>query len=234
MQVSEQHDGALHFAFTEENFNRAWFTDDALRREAKILQVGLSSGTACYSFDGRYVLEQQSWKQSFWRGHGRTQGWQVFELLSELYGAGLPVRRPLAIMAAKHGIGGVSHILVYQLADMESISSVLKTRSVPENIWQGLGALLRQLHDLQVSVNELTLEDFVLNSQGQLFLNRVKGVVGNSSKNTVWKQDELQSLLTSIVELRKASASLFFEDQDWLTVTQAYMTRAQSDFSNKG
>lgn len=229
MDVKEVHASISHLAFTEPDFDRTWLTEDYLSSCSPLSSVGSPGQTDSYSFDDRYVYDLWRWKKSFWRGYFRSDGWKTFGLLTELYKAGLPVPRPLAVEVDKRGVFGGSRMLTYRIADAEVLSEVLKTRAIPDFIWEQVGALLRQLHDLKVSLKGLCVDDFVLNGQGKLFMRRVQKLARNDSKKTAWKQSELQSLLTSILSLRESSNTCFFDDSDWLAVTQAYLTRAKLD-----
>lgn len=229
MKFEESYQNTSYTAWTESDFQQAWLEAAVLSRSELVEQ---GRGKAVYRFEDRYAYDVWCWSKAFGRDLKKSPAFEAFHILVDLTQMGVPVCRPLAVVVERNRLTTQARLLTYELAEAETCSEVLCKREIPENIWQQLGALTRQLHDLKVSLKDLSLDAFVLNSQAKLFLRKVYGLSKNQTVDSAWKQIELQSLLTSILEMRQREPHFFFDDRDWLALTQAYMTRARPEAGN--
>lgn len=213
---------------TEAECDPNWLDADFLAGAEAAASFMRDSSVTAYALDGRYVYEAIHWSGGIWRGVDKHPAKVTFDILSELQSAGLPVVRPLAAMVKrKRVLQSEGALIWYQLAEGKTLPAALEDDPLAETSWQQLGAFIRQLHDLKISLGDLDGRDFVLLSNGKLFLNKVCGLHRKTDSHPAWTQLELQSLLTSLIEAREAGEARHFKDSNWLALTAAYIHRAR-------
>ena len=80
-----------------------------------------------------------------------TRSVAEFQLLNQLYQADVAVPKPVAarVKKGKLGICYQADILIEKIENAQDLTALLQTQQLPNDIWQAIGKLIHQLHDLQ-------------------------------------------------------------------------------------
>ena len=87
-----------------------------------------------------------------------------FQLLNQLNQAGVAVPKPIAarVKKGKLGICYQADILIEKIENAQDLTALLQTQQLPNDIWQAIGKLIRQLHDLQICHTDLNAHNILV------------------------------------------------------------------------
>ncbi len=230
IEAVETVDGKSRMAVAEEGFDPRCFDADYLAGQGWIVQGDTRvDNTLCFSPDGRYEFELWQGEKRLWRGLDRAEGWREFQLLLEMTNLGVPVARPVAVRVERSGLFYRGSIVRYRLVEADSLRQRLERGQTSELMWQQTGALLRQFHDLGISIPNIAADNVVINSREKLFFADFSQAFRPVGKSDQWKHRNLEHLLQSLLTAREQSKYFAFDDGDWLTLTKAYIARARPE-----
>ncbi|MGV6858042.1 MAG: lipopolysaccharide kinase InaA family protein [bacterium] len=209
-------------------FSAECFNPDYLATQGWLLDAEKpESDTVCFSPDGRYEFELWRGKRRFWRGLEQADGWREFQLLLDMTQRGVPVARPVAASVDRTGLRYQGAVIRYRLVEADTLRQRLERGQTAEMMWQQAGALLRQFHDLGISLPNIAADNVVINSREKLFFADFTQAFRPSGKGGQWKHRNLEHLLQSLLAARETNPRMAFDDGDWLTLTKAYIARAR-------
>ncbi len=152
-------------------------------------------------------------------GWEKTRCAQELALLQRLVDGGVNVPRPVAARAVRHGCYYQADILVEKVPNASDLVAVLKQRSLSQDEWLKVGALIRQMHDLQVCHTDLNIHNILMDGEGAFWL--IDFDKCYQSKGDSWKAGNLQRLLRSLhKELKKCG--ILWQESHWAYLEQGY------------
>ena len=95
-----------------------------------------------------------------------TRSVAEFQLLNQLHQAGVAVPKPIAarVKKGKLGICYQADILIEKIENAQDLTALLQTQQLPNDIWQAIGKLIRQLHDCKFAIRISMLIIFSFNN----------------------------------------------------------------------
>ncbi|MCK3658258.1 3-deoxy-D-manno-octulosonic acid kinase [Pasteurellaceae bacterium Pebbles2] len=151
-----------------------------------------------------------------------TRSFAELRLLEKLHAAGLPVPKPIAAKVEKGWFYYRADILMEKIENAQDLTAVLQHQSLPSEIWQQIGRLIRQLHDLQICHTDLNAHNILL----QVIDNQSKCWLLDFDKcgeksGDFWKADNLQRLHRSFMK-EVGRMQIQFSPQNWQDLLDAY------------
>ncbi|PJG84694.1 3-deoxy-D-manno-octulosonic acid kinase [Conservatibacter flavescens] len=153
----------------------------------------------------------------------KTRSFAEFSLLNQLYLANFPVPKPIGARVKKTPFGFYSaDILIEKIENAQDLTALLQHRSLSEKAWQHIGALIRQLHDLQIHHSDLNAHNILVqhNSVNEKYWLIDFDKCGQKSGNS-WKQENLNRLHRSF-QKEKTRMHIQFGEQDWAQLLTGY------------
>ena len=92
-----------------------------------------------------------------------------FQLLNQLHQAGVAAPKPIAARVKKRQIGVFvtkQISLIEKIENAQDLTALLQTQQLPNDIWQAIGKLIRQLHDLQICHTDLNAHNILVQQLG--------------------------------------------------------------------
>lgn len=134
-----------------------------------------------------------------WPGLELTRPWREWHLLAELHSLGLPVPRPVAAQATRHGIGYRGDLITRRIPGAQSLAELLaRGASAP---WHETGACIRRFHAAGVWHADLNAHNILADHDGAVWLldfdrgERRRPAAG-------WQQANLERLARSLRKLQ--------------------------------
>lgn len=182
-------------------------------------------------------IEQQDWvlrhyqrggvvarfiKDSYlWMGLHRTRPWREWHMLQKLYSWPLPVPRPIAARASRHGLFYKADIITQRLVDARSLTECIKETQLSRERWRAIGTCIRRFHDADVSHPDITSDNILLeDGDGVYLIDFDKCKLRHRS--TSWRAKNLGRLNRSLVKRRWIYKSFNFSDADWQALCEGY------------
>ncbi|TYG34373.1 3-deoxy-D-manno-octulosonic acid kinase [Lonepinella koalarum] len=157
----------------------------------------------------------------------QTRSFAELRLLQKLYLAGLPVPKPImaVVEKGKLGICYRADILMEKIENAQDLTALLQHQTLPSEIWQQIGGLIRQLHDLQICHTDLNAHNILLQqtATGQKCWLLDFDKCGEKSGD-FWKQGNLERLQRSFhKEIERMKIQ--FSTQNWQDLLTGYHNR---------
>lgn len=155
-----------------------------------------------------------------------TRSVAEFQLLNQLHQAGVAVPKPIAarVKKGKLGICYQADILIEKIENAQDLTALLQTQQLPNDIWQAIGKLIRQLHDLQICHTDLNAHNILVqqleNEQKCWLIDFDK--CGQKSGDS-WKQGNLERLHRSFVK-EVGRMNIQFNKDNWTELLKGYNT----------
>jgi 3-deoxy-D-manno-octulosonic acid kinase len=105
-----------------------------------------------------------------WLARERTRAFREWRLLAQLYAGGLPVPRPIAARAVRHGLLYRADIVTALIPDTQPLSSHLRDGEIAREQWVEIGRMVRRFHDRGVDHPDLTAHNILLGQGRDVFL----------------------------------------------------------------
>ncbi|WP_386695590.1 3-deoxy-D-manno-octulosonic acid kinase [Lonepinella sp. MS14435] len=157
----------------------------------------------------------------------QTRSFAELRLLQKLYLAGLPVPKPImaVVEKGKLGICYRADILMEKIENAQDLTALLQHQTLLSEIWQQIGGLIRQLHDLQICHTDLNAHNILLQQTetGQKCWLLDFDKCGEKSGD-FWKQGNLERLQRSFhKEIERMKIQ--FSTQNWQDLLSGYHNR---------
>ncbi len=159
-----------------------------------------------------------------WSGLEKTRAWREWHLLAEMFEQGLPVPRPVAARAVRHGLFYSADLVTLCLPDVEPLADVLMQSTLTDEQWQEIGRTIKRFHDAGVYHADLNVRNILLDKDGEVFvIDFDKGE--KRSVDSVWQQANLDRLLRSLNKFNNNEAQFYFDEQAWQSLLAGYQGR---------
>ncbi|MGQ0286889.1 3-deoxy-D-manno-octulosonic acid kinase [Pasteurellaceae bacterium 22721_9_1] len=152
----------------------------------------------------------------------QTRSFMEFKLLHKLYHSGLPVPKPIAARVEKGLFSYRADIIMEKIENAQDLTALLQQQTLPSAAWQQIGALVRQLHDLQICHTDLNAHNILLqqiDAQQKCWLLDFDKC--GEKSGDFWKADNLARLLRSFNKEVKRM-NIQFEPQNWQDLLSGY------------
>jgi len=160
-----------------------------------------------------------------WRGLEKSRPWREWQLLVELYRRGLPVPRPIAVRAVRHGLTYTADIVTEAL-DARPLAEWLCERRLPAAQLEGVGSWLRRFHLEELWHADLNARNILLDEEGRVYLidfDRSELRRGDEG----WRSANLERLKRSLMKFRRSEKNFAFDDEDWKALLRGYTHAAK-------
>lgn len=160
-----------------------------------------------------------------WQGLEKSRPWREWQLLAELYRRGLPVPRPVAVRAVRHGLS-YSADIVTEIIDARPLADILGERRLPVAQLERVGSWLRRFHLEELCHADLNARNILLDEAGKVYLidfDRSELRRGDEG----WRSANMERLKRSLEKFRLNAKHFAFDDEDWKAVMRGYQHAAQ-------
>lgn len=159
-------------------------------------------------------------KDAYWfTGWDNTRGAAEFRLLDKLAQGGVRVPRPVAARAVRSGLTYQADLLVEKVANAQDLVAILAEQALPESCWRTIGAMVRQMHDLQVCHTDLNSHNILLDDQQQVWLIDFDKCYEQQGEQ--WKEGNLSRLHRSFVK-EQGKRGIRFDASCWQWLMAGY------------
>ncbi|WP_414146306.1 3-deoxy-D-manno-octulosonic acid kinase [Gallibacterium salpingitidis] len=229
----------IHYLFnahlTEAQLTQ-YFSPQYWQQQQKILGSAKGRGTT-YFLDSQQELGYRAALRHYYRGGlfgkfikdhflysqlANCRSFAEFTLLQQLKEKGLPVPTAIAARVKRSGFCYQADILIELIENGQDLVAILQQQTLPENLWQQIGKLIRQLHNQQVFHSDLNAHNILLqaiDNQQKLWLldfDKCGFREGNE-----WKAANLQRLYRSFQkEIQRYQIQ--FSEQNWQALLTGY------------
>ena len=112
--------------------------------------------------------------------------------------------------------------MIEKIENAQDLTALLQTQQLPNDIWQAIGKLIRQLHDLQICHTDLNAHNILVqqlgNEQKCWLIDFDK--CGQKSGDS-WKQGNLERLHRSFVK-EVGRMNIQFNEENWAELLKGY------------
>lgn len=157
-----------------------------------------------------------------WSDLEQTRPWREWQLLKLMVEKQLPVPSPVAAHVCHQGLYYTADIITRQIPAAQSLSMVLSTVDMDDELWRRLGKTIRLFHQQGVYHADLNAHNILLDESEQFFLiDFDKGQLRKPS--SAWQQANLDRLQRSLQKLKEQNPNAFyFSLHHWGALLQAY------------
>lgn len=189
------------------------------RGSAWFIRLGEDRAVLRHYYRGGLVAKIS--RDSFvWSGVERSRAFLEYRLLGWMQQAGLSVPQPLGALVVRKGCFYSCDLMTRTLPDTCTLADSLSRESLPGTVWQGLGAVIRQMHDLGVWHADLNARNILLDPKGGVSLidfDRCRRREGEG-----WKTGNLQRLRRSLDKLMALGQISHCTAADWQLLLRGY------------
>lgn len=229
-QITEQNYQIWFDQSLIENVTNEIFQPDYWQQQGKILGQAKGRGTTWFVQTAKLAAALRHYRRGglfgklvkdsyLFTGFDNTRAAQEFSLLQYLHSNGVPVPRPIAAQAVRSGVTYRADILVEKINDAQDLVAVLKQASLTEQDYRQIGALVNNMHQLQVCHTDLNIHNILQDKQGKFWL--IDFDKCGKQTGDGWKQANLERLLRSFnKELLREN--IRWQQQEWQYLLQGY------------
>lgn len=152
-----------------------------------------------------------------------TRSFAEFHLLHRLQQAGLSVPKPIGAKVEKTSFSGYrADILTQKIENAHDLTAILQKRTLPEQIWIQIGAMIAKLHQLQICHTDLNAHNILLQQTDETMqcwlidFDKCGEKTGNS-----WKAKNLMRLQRSFLKEVKRM-NIQFNNKNWQQLMDGY------------
>ena len=153
----------------------------------------------------------------------QTRAWQEWQLLDELYKAGLPVPRPVAAQVCWRFINTgfyQAYLLLEKIPGARTLSERLQQEVLDDNVWNEIGRVIRGFHEQGVYHADLNVNNILFDEAGKIYL--IDFDRGEIRQSGQWKQDNILRLRRSLNKLKVSHGEYHFTDSAWDALLLGY------------
>ncbi len=145
-----------------------------------------------------------------------------FDLLLKLREKGLPVPRPVAARMEKTGVFSYkADILVEVIPGAVDVFRLLREKQLSAELWQELGAVIKELHDAGVYHSDLNCHNLMLDDHDKAWI--VDFDKCDFREEGDWKEANIQRLLRSLRKEKEKNETFYWkESRDWPELLTGY------------
>lgn len=157
-----------------------------------------------------------------WSGMERTRPWREWQLLAELYKAGLPVPQPVAAQVIRNRFVYRGDLITRLIPDARSLAERLQDSRIELLPWRAIGMCLRRFHDAGIYHADLNAHNILINSNDDIFLiDFDRGE--HRAPSALWQEANLGRLQRS---LRKLAIPSSDDGHAWSMLLNGYNNKS--------
>lgn len=150
--------------------------------------------------------------------HSRAM--REFQLLLWMRQQGLPVPDPLAARYAPVGLWYRADLIMERIVGTRTLADWLLDRPLSPAVWGGIGAIIGQMHTLQVDHTDLNCRNILLDQEGKVWL--IDFDKCSRRAHGPWKQGNLARLRRSLDKEKSRQPGLMWSDAAWSALLAGY------------
>lgn len=156
----------------------------------------------------------------------KTRSFEEFQLLQHLVEAGVNVPKPIAARAVKRTLCYQADILTQKIEGAQDLVTILQSRILEPEVYQSIGAQIRQLHDANVNHTDLNIHNILLDRDNKVWLIDFDKCYREKSEMEInhsgWKKSNLDRLLRSFYKEKRKVSIKWGEHRDWEMLLSGY------------
>lgn len=198
---------------------RAHGKPDSGRGEAVIISEPAPMVLRTYCRGG--LVRHFSQRRFMYNGLDATRPFRELQLLHTMHQAGLPVPLGLAGRVSRFGLAYEAAILMQQIPRCKEVHQRIQRNAMPNTLWQGMGEVIRRMHDIQVYHHDLNIHNILIDDEDALWLIDFDKCGQKSGHQ--WKHGNLERLQRSLLkEQAKSASTYYFNDDNWQALLNGY------------
>jgi 3-deoxy-D-manno-octulosonic acid kinase len=223
-----------HILYDADNIGQvddSFFEPQAWAEKKLLLDSAPGRGTTVFVQNGETVYALRHYQRGglparlsrdryLWRGLEQSRPWQEWRLLAELHQRGLPVPRPVAARAVRHGISYEADIVTERI-DALPLAEWLGRKRLSSQLLTGIGACLCRFHEEGVYHADLNARNILLDEAGKVYLIDFDRCELRKPANG-WRRANLERLKRSLEKFRRQQRHFAFDDEDWKALLRGY------------
>lgn len=152
-----------------------------------------------------------------------TRSFAEFYLLDQLNKANFPAPKPLGARIEKLPFNLYrADILTEKIENAQDLTALLQYELLSEDVWQQIGQLIRQLHDLQICHSDLNAHNILLQqNKDETKCWLIDFDKCGQKSGDFWKEANLQRLYRSFMK-EKVRMHIQFTDENWQQLLAGY------------
>jgi 3-deoxy-D-manno-octulosonic acid kinase len=207
-----------------------WFTHQFWQQKNAITGQARGRGTTLFiNYGSDLVLRQYqrggairhlSTNKFIYTGLTNTRPYQELALLEAMSAQQLPVPIGIAGLVQRTGATYSAALLSLRIPQAQDIHALLCQAPLADELWQSIGAAIRQLHNAQVYHHDLNIHNIMLDNDSKVWIidfDKCKTRTGNG-----WKQANLGRLLRSLEKESQRCANYHFSPHNWQNLLAGY------------
>ena len=152
------------------------------------------------------------------QGSHRTRSAQEFALMADMYGANLPVPRPVAAHARQDGLWYRANLVTCEVENTHTLAQAVIDGSDID--WSAIGRTISRFHRWGLDHADLNAHNILMNDEGNVFL--IDFDRGQRRARGKWAQGNLQRLHRSLIKLGAENRIDRFAQSAWRVLRQGY------------
>ncbi len=203
-----------------------WRSNNALLDTA----TGRGTTVAFRAGDAEYVLRHYlrgGWIQRLsrdryvWTGLDSTRAWREWQLLANMWRAGLPVPQPVAARVEQGLLCYRADLVTRRIPDARTLIDTLRDATLASAQWRAIGACIRRFHDAGVFHADLNARNILLDKHAQVFLlDFDRGEQRTPAK--AWQQENLTRLKRALEKCAREPAPLYYAPDNFTVLLDGY------------
>ena len=169
-------------------------------------------------------IRKLSEKSYVFTGYERTRMFREFRLLQSLIALGLPVPKPVAVLAQRSSWRYSGAIILERLDNVTSLQRLVENEAVRGAQWQAVGRTVALFHDNGVNHTDLNASNILLRDD-EVFIIDFDGCTLKSATGGRSRRVNLERLHRSLLKQRQFSQGL--SAKGWSLLLSAYHDQAR-------
>ncbi|MEO9683620.1 MAG: 3-deoxy-D-manno-octulosonic acid kinase [Tateyamaria sp.] len=143
-----------------------------------------------------------------------------FDLLCDMHSEGLPVPLPVAARYVPFGPGYRADIITQRIPNALPLQEVLGDRALSAQLWNAIGANVRNLHDHGVYHSDLNCRNILMDTSDQVWF--IDFDKCEKREPGTWAQANLDRLLRSLRKTAAGPLAMHWRETDWADFLAGY------------
>lgn len=159
----------------------------------------------------------------FFTGLKHTRAAKEFALLKALEQLKLPAPKAIGYRIQRGLLSYRADILTQRIEQAEDLVGILAKRPVNEDVWQAIGACIRQFHQHGVYHHDLNIHNILIDSDNKIWLiDFDQGDIRRPAQQ--WQQSNIDRLHRSFKKELGKNPQLHWQEQDWQFLLEGYLS----------
>ncbi len=170
------------------------------------------------------LMARLSRDRYLWLRAERTRSVRELRLMAALFDQGLPVPRPVAARAWRHGLTGSADILLRFLPGTRTLADLLSEAPLASGTWAQVGACIARFHQAGLDHADLNARNILIHPEQGVYLIDFDNSRLRPPAQT-WQSANLERLLRSLNKFHGLVPGFHFGQRDWTTLRAGYSGR---------